>query len=292
MPTICLFSPAKINLYLHIVGKRPDGFHELDTLMAPLDFGDEMNLTAETAGVSESQISLSCDQPDLPVDGSNLAIKAAEAFLRQYELKAKLDLHIRKRIPVGAGLGGGSSNGATVLLGLRQLLQPAATDAELAELAAAFGSDTAFFIYQQPAVCKGRGEIIEPFALQHPYHGLLVHPGFGVSTPWAYQTYAANPHPGVEGKVMPDGFTLRNDLEPPAFSKHLWLPTTKAWLQAQPEVTDALMSGSGSSVFALVEDKATLPGLQERFYAECGEALFSTPFGVSAGASQGNTEPG
>lgn len=280
MPTTRFFSPAKINLYLHIVGKRPDGFHELETLMVPLDFGDDITLAAEPNGTG--QIKLTCDQPDLPVDSSNLAVKAAQAFLEKYEIQADLDLHIQKRIPVGAGLGGGSSNGATVLLGLRQLLQPEATDTELAELAAAFGSDTAFFIYNQPAVCKGRGEIIEPLELEHPYQGLLVHPGFGVSTPWSYQTYAADPKPGIEGKTMPDGFTLRNDLEPPAFGKHLWLPTTKAWFQQQPEVHDALMSGSGSSVFALVEDKETLPALQERFHAECGEALFSTPFSVGA----------
>lgn len=281
MPTTRLFSPAKINLYLHITGKRPDGFHELETLMVPLDFGDQLSLTAELTS-EERSITLTCDQPDLPVDGSNLAIKAAEAFLEKYGLKAKVELHLQKRIPVGAGLGGGSSNGATVLLGLRELLYPAATDAELAELAAVFGSDTAFFIYNQPAVCKGRGEIIEPLELKHAYHGLLVHPGFGVSTPWAYQTYAADPKPGVEGKMMPDSFALRNDLEPPAFGKHLWLPTTKAWFQAQPEVMDSLMSGSGSSVFALVENKDTLPALQERFHAECGEALFSTPFTVQA----------
>ncbi|MEM1057811.1 MAG: 4-(cytidine 5'-diphospho)-2-C-methyl-D-erythritol kinase [Verrucomicrobiota bacterium] len=280
MPATVLFSPAKLNLYLHITGKRPDGFHELDMLMVPIDFGDELSVRVESTR-GESRIALSCDQPDLPVDGNNLCVRAAEAFLKRYGLQAEVDLQLRKRIPVGAGLGGGSSNGATVLLALRELLKPDASDAELAELAARFGSDTAFFIYQRPAVCRGRGEIIEPRELTQDYQGLLVHPGFGVATPWAYRTYAADPKPGVEGKTTADGFALRNDLEPPAFGKHLWLPATKEWFQAQPEVWDALMSGSGSSVFALVEESAAISGLRERFHRECGESLFSTPFRVT-----------
>lgn len=282
MPAVRLFSPAKINLYLHVVGKRPDGFHELDTLMAPIDFGDEMVLKMEEKCSGDSQVLLTCDQPEVPVDDSNLAVRAARLFLEAFDLRADIDLHLRKRIPVGAGLGGGSSNGASVLLGLRELLKPEVPDAKLAELAAAFGSDSAFFIYQGPSVCRGRGEIIEPRPLAHPYAGLLVHPGFGVATPWAYQTYAAHPRPGTEGRAMPDGFALRNDLEPPAFGKHLWLPTTKAWFQEQPEVLDALMSGSGSSVFALVEDREAIPALQERFHAEHGAEVFSTPFAVTS----------
>jgi len=282
MPTLRLFSPAKLNFYLHILGKRPDGFHDLDMLMVPIDFGDEIDLKVEAKSDGESQVRLTCDQPELPVDDSNLAIRAAKLFLETYGLHAEVSMHLRKRIPVGAGLGGGSSNGATVLLGLRRLLRPETPDAALAELAAQFGSDTAFFVYNLPAVCKGRGEIIEPVELQHDYAGLLVHPGFGVSTPWAYKTYAADPKPGPEGKRLADGYLLRNDLEPPAFSKHLWLPATKTWFQQQPEVFDALMSGSGSSVFALVQDPAGIGELRKRFHQECGESLFSTPFRVTA----------
>ena len=197
-------------------------------------------------------------------------------------------------MPVGAGLGGGSSDAAAVLLALRQLTGVACSDGKLAELAGRLGSDVPFFIYQTPAVCRGRGEIVEPTRLRENLQGLLVHPGFGVSTPWAYKTYAQDPKPGVVGRVFPAftirsdvdfklvwpaaDLTLRNDLEPPAFSKYLWLPTAKAWFQKQPEVLDALMSGSGSSVFALSDSADKITALRSRFLAEFGETLFATPF--------------
>jgi 4-diphosphocytidyl-2-C-methyl-D-erythritol kinase len=141
-----------------------------------------------------------------------------------------------------------------------------------------------FFIYQTAAVCRGRGEIVEPVKLAEGLQGLLIHPGFGVSTPWAYKTYAQNPGRGVAGRAFA-GFTLRNDLEPPAFSKYPWLPTAKGWLREQPEVLDALMSGSGSSVFALTVSAEGADTLRKRFVAEFGSTLFVAAFRVtSAGA--------
>jgi 4-diphosphocytidyl-2-C-methyl-D-erythritol kinase len=163
------------------------------------------------------------------------------------------------------------------LLALRELFSVQASDDKLMELCGELGSDVAFFILNQPAWCRGRGEIVEPMTWSEPLHGLLVHPGFGVSTPWAYQTYARKPQPGEEGKSLSVG-PLRNDLEPPAFSKYLWLPTVKAWFQQQPEVWDAMMSGSGSSVFALTHEAEQAVGLQEKFRAEFGGELFAEPF--------------
>jgi 4-diphosphocytidyl-2-C-methyl-D-erythritol kinase len=115
--------------------------------------------------------------------------------------------------------------------------------------------------------------------LEENPRGLLVHPGFGVPTPWAYQTYARNPRPGEPGRSFA-GFTLRNDLEPPAFSKYPWLPAAKAWFREQPETLDSLMSGSGSSVFALTRNEADTGELRTRFLAEFGETLFATPFSI------------
>ncbi len=161
-----------------------------------------------------------------------------------------------------------------VLLALRELTGLKCDDATLAALAARLGSDVPFFIYKTPAVCRGRGEIIEPVALREKLQGLLVHPGFGVSTPWAYKTYAADPRPGELGREF-GGFALRNDLEPPAFSKYVWLPTVKGWFRQQPEVLDALMSGSGSSVFALTKSADAAGELRARFLAEFGEGLFA-----------------
>ena len=270
------FAPAKINLYLHILGRRPDGFHELETLMAPISLGDTLDVELTPQGIE-----FTCSDPSLSDAQDNLATKAARVFLDEFNLTTGLRIHLEKQVPVGAGLGGGSSDAATVLLLLRELTGIKCADEKLAELAARLGSDIPFFIYQTPAICKGRGEIIEPVPLKESYQGLLVHPGFGVSTPWAYKTYAQNPQPGIAGRTFAD-VTLRNDLEPPAFSKYLWLPTVKQWFQKQPEVLDSLMSGSGSSVFALTSTADASASLRKRFLAEFGETLYAEPFTVTA----------
>ena len=267
-------APAKINLYLHIVGRRPDGFHDLETLMVPISLGDQLDIELIADGIE-----FTCSAPALADAKDNLATKAARVFLDEFKLTTGVRIHLEKAVPVGAGLGGGSSDAAAVLLALRRLTGMEADDAKLAELAARLGSDIPFFIYGKPAVCRGRGEIIEPVELRGAYQGLLVHPGFGVSTPWAYKTYAQNPRPGTPGKTFPD-FTLRNDLEPPAFSKYAWLPVAKEWFRTQPETLDALMSGSGSSVFALTASPADTLALQKKFHAEFGKTLFATPFQV------------
>jgi 4-diphosphocytidyl-2-C-methyl-D-erythritol kinase len=267
-------APAKINLYLHIVGRRPDGYHDLETLMVPISLGDQLDIELIADGIE-----FTCSDPTLADAKDNLATKAARVFLDEFKLTTGVRIHLEKAVPVGAGLGGGSSDAAAVLLALRQLTDVQADDAKLEELAARLGSDIPFFIYGRPAVCRGRGEIIEPVELRGTYQGLLVHPGFGVSTPWAYQTYAQNPQPGAPGKTFPD-FILRNDLEPPAFSKYAWLPVAKDWFRAQPETLDALMSGSGSSVFALTASRDDAVALQKKFRAEFGETLFATPFQV------------
>ncbi|MDB4793451.1 4-(cytidine 5'-diphospho)-2-C-methyl-D-erythritol kinase [Methylacidiphilales bacterium] len=269
------FAPAKINLYLHIVGRRPDGFHELDTLMAPISLGD----TLEIDLISSEDIQFTCSDPALSDMDQNLAVKAARLFRQEFKIEKGVRIHLEKAVPVGAGLGGGSGDAAAVLLALRDLTGIKCTDGKLAELAAQLGSDIPFFIYRQPAICRGRGEIIEPVKLKENYHGLLVHPGFGVSTPWAYKTYAQNPQQGVPGRAFAD-FTLRNDLEPPAFSKYPWLPTVKDWFREQPEVLDALMSGSGSSIFALTDSAKAVEPLRARFLAEFGSSLFAVPFSV------------
>jgi len=268
------FAPAKINLYLHILGRRPDGFHELETLMAPLTLGDTLDIDLIPSGIE-----FTCSDPALSDAQDNLATRAARLFLEKFQLATGVRIHLEKAVPVGAGLGGGSSDAAATLLALRELTKVDCPDATLAELAAQLGSDIPFFIYGTPAVCRGRGEIIEPFRLTGRYQGLLVHPGFGVSTPWSYKTFAQNPGQGEPGRAFAD-FTLRNDLERPAFSKYVWLPTAKAWFRKQPEVLDSLMSGSGSSVFALTDSTAAAETLRERFLSEFGPTLFATPFSV------------
>ena len=263
------FAPAKINLYLHILGKRPDGFHELETLMAPISLGDTLEIELVAKGIE-----FTCSDPALGDAKENLATRAAKLFIEELRLETGVRIHLEKAVPVGAGLGGGSSDAAAVLLALRELTGVKCDDVMLAEFAARLGSDVPFFIYRKPAVCRGRGEIIEPVTLKDTLQGLLVHPGFGVSTPWAYKTYAANPQAGEVGRTF-EGFALRNDLEPAAFSKYVWLPTVKAWFRKQPGVLDALMSGSGSSVFALTKTEGEIADLRARFVAEFGE-IFAT----------------
>jgi len=276
------FAPAKINLYLHILGRRPDGFHELETLMAPISLGDTLDIDLIPSGtVGDGCIEFTCSDPALSDVKDNLATKAARLFLEEFKLTTGVRIHLEKAVPVGAGLGGGSSDAAAVLLALRDLTRIGCADSKLAELAARLGSDIPFFIYRTPAVCRGRGEIIEPVSLKESYQGLLVHPGFGVPTPWAYKTYAQNPSQGAPGRAFPPDFTLRNDLEPPAFSKYPWLPAAKGWFQKQPEVLDSLMSGSGSSVFALTGSTEATSRLCARFLAEFGPTLFATPFSVA-----------
>lgn len=278
-------SPAKINLALHILGKRADGFHELETFMVPISFGD--TLEVDTVDGPDGTITLTCTNASLPCDETNLAHRAADGFFKRFGATGRsVRIHVQKCIPMGAGLGGGSSNAAAVLLAMRKLFGISATDAALADIAAELGSDVPFFIHRHPAWCRGRGEIIEPAPWKGSYRGVLVHPGFGVSTPWAYKTYAANPQQGEAGKPLTrDPITLRNDLEPPAFGKHFWLPTAKTWLREQPHVHDAMMSGSGSSVFALLSDDAPAHAeatLMECFHSEFGANLFAQSFQIEA----------
>jgi 4-diphosphocytidyl-2-C-methyl-D-erythritol kinase len=281
------FAPAKINLYLHILGRRADGFHELETLMAPISLGDTLEIDLISG---EGNIEFTCSDPTLADAKDNLATKAARIFLEEFKLTTGVRIHLEKAVPVGAGLGGGSSDAAAVLLALRDLTQIDCPDARLAGLAARLGSDIPFFIYRTQAICRGRGEIIEPVQPKDALQGLLVHPGFGVSTPWCYKTYAQNPRPGEPGRAFAD-FTLRNDLEPAAFSKYPWLPTVKRWFQKQPDVLDSLMSGSGSSVFALTTFADGSSELCARFLAEFGSNLFAVPFSINSEASQSITSP-
>ena len=147
-----LFSPAKINLFLAVTGRRADGFHDLVSVVAPLDFGDELSVGAANGFVLE------CDDPAVPVDGSNLILKAAAAFSAATKFKGGAHFKLTKRIPMGAGLGGGSSNAVTALRALNRLSGGLASEAQLEAIAAALGSDCVLFLKSAPMVMRGRGE--------------------------------------------------------------------------------------------------------------------------------------
>lgn len=243
-----LFAPAKINLDLRILGRRPDGFHELATRMAPVSVGDRLRLTAHPG----QGFSFQCDDPRVPAGEENLVCRAARLFADSFGIPLGLTISLKKRLPAGAGLGGGSSDAAATLLALRSLLGYPASRDSLHPLAASLGSDVPFFLVQKPALCHGRGEIVRPEPWLGPRDGLLLFPGFPVPTPWAYQAYARRPRPGEERGTPPWG-PLRNDLEPPVFEKYLWIAAARDWLQREAGAAVAMMSGSGSSVFGLWE---------------------------------------
>ena len=249
------FAPAKVNLTLRVLGKRDDGFHALESLMAPLDFCDV--LTFERA----EAYSLHCSEPGVPVDDTNLVSMAVRLFQRQTGKPCCWRISLEKNIPHGAGLGGGSSDAATTLIALNALEDAGLSTSELSEMAASLGSDVPFFIYRQCCFISGRGEIVTPVDLKN-YPGLegtsllLIKPSFGVATPDAYKNcLSAKPLPGVDyaPQMMPWG-EIVNDLEMPVFKKHLFLAEMKVWLLKQPEVVSAMMSGSGSTMMAFLKN--------------------------------------
>jgi 4-diphosphocytidyl-2-C-methyl-D-erythritol kinase len=261
-------SAAKINLTLEILGKRSDGFHELATWMLPVGLYDSMEIEAAT------RPSFSSNVPELKGDPSNLVIRAGQIFNRAASIDTVYAIHLEKRIPIGAGLGGGSSNAAATLRLLNELHHSRFSKQQLEELAADLGSDVAFFISSASAWCTGRGERIEPRVFPDDLWISLFKPGFAVSTAGAYARLAANRRPGSETDT-PWG-KLRNDLEPAVLPKYLFLGLLKDWLKKQSETLFALMSGSGSTIFGIVRSQADGEALQGRFRAEFGERTWST----------------
>jgi 4-diphosphocytidyl-2-C-methyl-D-erythritol kinase len=250
-----LSAPAKINLSFRIKDRRADGFHEIETLMAPISLEDR--ITIERVG-EHDEIRFSCDDPSLPAGDDNLVVRAAKLFRQRANITAGITIALEKKIPHGAGLGGGSSDAASTLLGLNELFAAGLQQDELLNLAAQIGSDVPFFVVRSPAVCRGRGEIVTPTSLPTKFHLLLLKPDFAVPTPWAYSRWKESRElPGVDYSPQEfRGVEFVNDLEWPVFEKFVLLAHLKTWLRKQPEVAVALMSGSGSTVFALLRENA------------------------------------
>ena len=250
-------APAKINLSLRVLGRREDGFHEIETLMVPLSLADEVEIELRAGA---APIELVCSDPSLPTGPGNLAYRAAEVFRRAVAPGLPpVRITLTKHVPHGAGLGGGSSDAAAVLLGLDQIHGSRQPVARLAALAAELGSDVPFFVYRSAAVCRGRGDRVEPVPFSARLSLLLLKPPFPVPTPWAYRRWReSRPLPGVlyAAQTFVWG-ELVNDLERPVFEKYLLLAELKTWLLGQPEVAGALLSGSGSTVLAVLHDPGT-----------------------------------
>jgi 4-diphosphocytidyl-2-C-methyl-D-erythritol kinase len=279
-------SPCKVNLLLNILGRRADGFHELETVLQPVNVCDGLTFTRGGDGVE-----LSCSNANLPVDAQNLVHRAAIAFSQTAKIREGVKIHLEKKIPLAAGLGGGSGNAAVTLLALNELFGQPLGPAKLNELAASLGSDVPFFLQDKPALAGGRGEQIQPlppFPALRDKVLLLIHPGFGVSTAWAYQALARFPtalngRPGRAREFISslqangwsadvDGFY--NSLETPVLEKYPLLALFQEFLRANGALA-ALMSGSGSTTFAIVENVHAAEALKEQFRAKFGQTCWT-----------------
>jgi 4-diphosphocytidyl-2-C-methyl-D-erythritol kinase len=279
--SVHLKSPCKVNLLLNILGKRADGFHELETIFQPVNYCDDLVFERTGKGIQ-----LSCSDPNLPCDGRNLVHRAATAFLTSANIKDGVKIHLEKRIPMAAGLGGGSGNAATTFRGLNELFGSPLSAAKIGELAASLGSDINFFLQDKPALATGRGEKVESLAAFPALHGkafFLFHPGFGISTPWAYQNLAHFPEAlnGRKGRAHELAASLQagnlaaaaagcyNSLEAPALAKFPILKLYQQFLMASGAAV-SLMSGSGSTTFAIAENTTAADGLAEKFKGRFG----------------------
>jgi 4-diphosphocytidyl-2-C-methyl-D-erythritol kinase len=274
-------SPCKVNLLLNILGKRADGFHELETVMQPVNLCDEMSF--ERAG---SGVQLSCGHSELPTDSKNLVHRAATSFLAASKISDGIKIHLQKNLPLAGGIGGGSANAAVTFTALNELFGLPLPPEKLHELAAALGSDVPFFLHDQPALATGRGEkvkLLENFPALNGKAFFLVHPGFGISTPWSYQNLARFPEAlnGKSGRAKElveklqaqnlagAAGTFSNSLEAPAFDKFPVLELYKEFLRENGAEV-ALMSGSGSTMFAITKNLPAAETLAEKFKSQFG----------------------
>jgi 4-diphosphocytidyl-2-C-methyl-D-erythritol kinase len=257
---IVIAAPAKLNLFLEVLRKRPDGYHDIESLMVAVDLFDTLAVRAQATGA----ISLTCDPPGLSAGADNLVVKAAN-LLRQQAGRPELGaaIHLTKRIPTQAGLGGGSADAAAALLALNQIWKLAQTREELAAMGASIGSDVAFFLSPPAAWCEGRGEVVTPEPVGRPLDFVLVAPAVGLATADVYRRLEvpAAPSAGAElrravraGDAEAVGRSLFNRLEKPAFALAPAVERVSRRL-AGLGPCGALMTGSGSAAFAVCRSR-------------------------------------
>jgi len=269
-----VIAPAKINLSLRVLGRRSDGFHEIQTLIAPISLCDEIKIEQRSG---KQKIVFRCDDPSVPKGEDNIVVGAANVFFKETNINSGVSIELKKRIPHGAGLGGGSSDAASTLLALNELFETNLPREALTKMAEMIGSDVPFFIFQSAAVCKGRGELVSQTRLREQLPVLLMKPEFGVPTQWAYSRWRdSRGIPGVSyGGQQFAQQSFVNDLERPVFEKFAFLAQLKMWLLKQSEVGAALMSGSGSTVFAVIRENTGSDVLAKRARAELDTELWT-----------------
>ena len=279
-------TPAKVNLGLHVHGKREDGFHELETIFQMVSLFDDVELELLSSGIK-----LECDMPGIPTDDTNLVCKAALLLRKSYQVEGKgVSIRLKKKIPFGAGLGGGSGNAAGVLMGLNRLWDLNIDREKLFTLAAELGSDVPFFLTSPCALGKGRGERLKVLEPCSKFQVLLVFPGFPIATSWVYQnlrlklTKRPNNISILRKNLSLSNITslgsqLYNDLESVVIQKFPEVKVVKDELWAWGAL-GVLLSGSGSTVFGIFDDPekaqvacASLNGDWERVVTETIESF-------------------
>lgn len=265
-------SPAKVNLRLEILGKRPDGYHEIRSLMLRISLFDELEILP--AG---EEIRLTAEGEEVPQGPENLACRAALLLTRAAGIRAGLEIRLKKRIPVAAGLGGGSSNAAAVLAGVNELLQLGWPRERLLDLGARIGADVPFFLDASPAIARGIGEKLTAVEMPFPLWFLLLVPPLRISTAWAYAAFDGLPEEAREadrlgarlassGDLLP---LLKNDLERVALPRYPELKGMKEEL-ARRGACGALMSGSGPVVFGLFTQESAAEAAREKIDLPAG----------------------
>ena len=288
--TIEKFSPCKVNLMLAITGVRPDGFHNLISLVTPVKFGDILRVSILPPSATAD--TLECSAPGIPLDSSNLILKAAELFRNTADIDTHFAFSLEKRVPAGAGLGGGSSNGAAALAAMNELCSQRLGDGSLEDIAAKLGSDCPLFLSETPVVMRGRGEMVYPLfgdsrKCIDRLKILLFKPDFSISTAWAYAQMRANPNDYMdrdfaEGKISEwlenpsiSEIPLINNMQIEAFKKYPALEIAIEEIKNKFSIP-AMMSGSGSACFAIVNnlEDGKIESLKLKIKSLLGDSCF------------------
>ena len=274
---ITVYAPAKINLVLRILDRRPDGYHNVWSLMQTVALEDTLSISINH---DHSVITLCCDDSSLKTDHTNLVYRAAAVVLEQSGRAVGLDIALAKRIPMGAGLGGGSSDAAATIIGLNRILKLGWSPKEMAQVGQALGSDVPFFFFTPAATVSGRGEKVTPVRIMERRWVVLVNPNFPVETKWAYQQLSQSrtdvvPISGSHAALDTERELswkqvldlVENDFEPPVFQAFPLLRDIKQRLTAGGAEV-ALLSGSGATVFGIFHDEAGARSAQASFLNE------------------------
>ncbi len=247
--------PAKVNLFLHITGKRQDGYHNIYTLFCPISLYDIITLE------KSNKTTLTCSNKDIPVDSSNLILKTHNILQNNYGLKDNFKIHLEKNIPTGAGLGGGSSNAANYLSNVNKISNLNLTYNQMAEIMASIGSDTVFFLHNKPALASGRGEIIEEYIELPQLYLLIINPNIFISTKEIYSSpnlkyTSINSLDKIKKTYIFEELNsiMKNDMQNIVFNTCKEVKDIVDFLNNKTNGI-ALMSGSGSTVFAVYENE-------------------------------------